>query len=245
MLETWGWALAALGAFMTGLSKTGIAGLGVLTVAIYAIVLPARDSVGILLLVLIAADVVAVAAYRRHALWAHLVRLFPWTALGVVIGAATLDRIDDQAVRTLIGGILVLLIGFRYLRGRGEIPEERIAGRRWIAILTGLAAGFTTMVANAAGPIMILYLLAMRLPKMEFIGTSAWFFLIINVFKVPFGIQVGIITPASAALSLQLAPFAVVGALSGRWLIRYINQELFERLALALTFLAGLRLLLG
>jgi uncharacterized membrane protein YfcA len=108
----------------------------------------------------------------------------------------------------------------------------------------GLMAGFTTMVANAAGPIMILYLLASGLPKMEFVGTGAWYFLLMNLFKVPFSYSWGLINPASLAIDLILAPFAVIGALSGRALIPYINQRLFEGMALGLTFVASLKLLL-
>ncbi len=99
------------------------------------------------------------------------------------------------------------------------------------------------MVANAAGPVMILYLLAMRLPKMAFIGTSAWFFLVLNLFKVPFSYSLRLINIGFLQIDLPLAPFAVLGALSGREIIRHIDQSLFEKLALALTFVAGLRML--
>lgn len=91
---------------------------------------------------------------------------------------------------------------------------------------------------------MILYLLAMRLPKMEFIGTSAWFFLFLNLFKVPFSYSLGLINPASLRIDLPLIPFAVLGALSGRAIIPHIDQKLFERLALALTLAAGIRMLI-
>ena len=110
--------------------------------------------------------------------------------------------------------------------------------------MTGVSAGFTTMVANAAGPIMIVYLLAMRLPKLVFMGTSAWFFFAVNLFKVPFSYSLGLINFASLHISVPLIPFAVAGAVSGRVLIKYIDQRLFELLAMGFTLLAGLRLLL-
>ena len=109
---------------------------------------------------------------------------------------------------------------------------------------TGLLAGFTTMIANAAGPLMILYLLAMRLPKLQFLGTTAWFFLVVNAFKVPFSYNLGLISSASLLLSLRLVPVTVLGALGGRWLIRHINQQVFETLALVMTLVAAIRLLL-
>lgn len=245
MLEDWQWALAALGALMAGLAKTGIAGLGVLTVAIYASILPARESVGVLLVVLIVADVVAVSVYRREASWGHLVRLFPWAGVGILLGVLAFGRMNDQAVRVFIGAILVGLVALQAWRMRSPAVPDGIPPRTWLVVLTGLTAGFTTMIANAAGPLMVIYLLAMRLPKFTFVGTAAWFFLAINLFKVPFSYWLGLITPSSFALSLRLAPFAVVGALSGRWLIGLMNQRVFEALALLLTLVAGLRLLMG
>lgn len=243
-LELWQWVLAGVGAVLVGLAKTGIAGLGVLSVAIFATVLPARESVGILLVILIFADFVAVGVYRRDASWPHLLKLFPWAGAGVVIGAVAFGSMNDAVVRMVIGGILVGLVALQMLRRRqDELPQEDNP-RRWLVILTGLAAGFTTMVANAAGPLMILYLLAMRLPKFTFVGTAAWFFLVLNLFKVPFSVGLGLIDPASLSFSLKLVPFAVLGALTGRRLITHMNQRMFEAIALLLTFAAGVRMLM-
>jgi uncharacterized protein len=163
----------------------------------------------------------------------------------VVIGALALDRIPDLGLRRLIGAILLALVVLHVARIIRSRPPAEPAGshRPWLIGWTGVAAGFTTMVANAAGPIMILYLLALRMPKLLFIGTSAWFFLVLNLFKVPFSINLGLITFASIAISLRLIPFAIVGALVGRRILQRIDQRLFERLALVLTLLAGLRLL--
>ena len=248
MLLWWQWALACLSAFLVGLSKTGIAGLGILSVAIFASILPARESVGALLIVLISADVIAASSYRHEVSWPHLWRLFPWTAAGVVLGALALGRIDDSDVHRLIGVILVVLIVLHIARRvRGATAADSAPPwlqRPWLIGLTGLVAGFTTMVANASGPIMVVYLLALRLPKLLFISTAAWFFLAVNLFKVPFSLELGLITTASLAISLRLIPFAVVGALSGRRLLMAINQRQFEQLALVLTLIAGIRLLL-
>jgi uncharacterized membrane protein YfcA len=247
MLAIWQWGLAALAAYLVGLSKTGIAGLGILSVAIFANALPARDSVGIVLVVLIAGDVVAVSTYRSQASWPHLVRLFPWAAIGVVLGALVVGRIDDYAIRMLIGGILVFLVLLhliRRLRGQPNDATEQAAPHSVVAVITGLSAGFTTMVANAAGPIMVMYLLAMRLPKLIFIGTAAWYFFALNLFKLPFSYSLGLINANSLPISLALIPFAVLGALSGRLIIRLIDQKFFETLAIGLTLIAGLRLLL-
>jgi uncharacterized protein len=244
-LELWQWALGALGAFLVGLSKTGIPGLGILNVAIFALVFPARESVGLVLVILICGDIVAVTTYRRDASWPHLLRLFPWAAAGIVAGYFALGRVDDWRMRHLIGIILLFLVVFQYVRSRRPalLDSEAQPPQLWLAPIAGITAGFTTMVANAAGPVMVLYLLAMRLPKILFIGTAAWYFLLLNLFKVPFSASLGLINPASLGVSLLLGPFAMLGALIGRPIAERLNQRLFELIALALTFVAVLLML--
>jgi uncharacterized membrane protein YfcA len=241
-LELWQWALGALGALLVGLSKTGIPGLGILNVAIFALAFPARESVGLVLLILICGDIVAVSTYRRDASWPHLLRLFPWAAAGVVAGYFTLGRVDDLQMRRLIGAILLSLVVFQYIRSRrSSAPEgQSQPARPWLAPLAGITAGFTTMVANAAGPVMMLYLLAMRLPKIVFIGTAAWYFLLLNLFKAPFSASLGLINPASLGVAIWLGPFAAVGALIGRSIVKHLNQRVFELITLGLTFFAAL-----
>lgn len=250
------WALAALGALLMGLSKTGLSGVAILGVALFAQVLPARASTGYVLPLLICADVVAVTAFRRHAVWRHLLGLFPSAAAGVLLGALALRTPylhQDESVRTLIGGIVTALVVFTYgrrwrekRRAASETISPRIGGMSVLPSLgAGLLAGFLTMVANASGPVMTLYLLAAGLPKMEFIGTGAWFFLVINLFKVPFSAGLGLITAHSLHFDLLLAPLSVTGALGGRWLIRFLNQRVFEELALLFALASGLNLLLS
>lgn len=241
-LEVWQWALGALGAFLVGLSKTGIPGLGILNVAIFALVFPARESVGLVLVILICGDLVAVASYRRDASWPHLFRLFPWAAAGVVLGYIALGRVNDLQMRRMIGLILIALVVFQYVRSRHPRKPDDVPPA-WLAPLTGITAGFTTMVANAAGPVMVLYLLAMRLPKILFVGTAAWYFLVINLFKVPFSVSLGLINVGSLGISLLFAPFAVAGALAGRPIVERLNQRWFELSALVLTFAAALWML--
>ena len=246
-LQTWQWGLAFAGAFLVGFSKTGVAGVGALTVAIYAMILPARQSTGVLLPLLVCADIVAVAAYRRHAIWKHLWRLFPWVAVGIVAGFVAMDYLDDTLVQKLIGGILLVMVGFhgwrqKIMAGENKGTIKTIPDGLGFAITMGILAGVTTMLANAAGPILVLYMLAMRLEKMEFLGTGAWYFLILNVFKLPFSFKLGLITPQSAYFDLMMAPLVISGALLGRLIVRWINQKLFEAMALVFTFLAGLRL---
>ncbi len=248
-LEPLQWLLAGGGAFLIGLSKTGIAGIGILAVTLFSSVFPAKESVGLVLVLLICADVVAVSAYRRHAVWSHLWRLFPWTIAGVILGWLALGHVDDGQVRQMMGAILAVLslMQLRQRLSKGAKPEPEPGGRphglAYVAVM-GLLAGFTTMVANAAGPIMILYLLAAGLPKLEFVGTGAWYFLLMNCFKVPFAAQLGLINTQSLSVDLWLAPLAIAGALSGKLLLPHINQRTFEITALALTLVASMKLLL-
>lgn len=243
-LTVWQWALLALGAFSVGLSKTGIAGLGVFTVAVFANALPARASTGALLPLLLCGDVFGVAFFRKHADWSHLWRLFPWVVAGVVGGYGALDRISNAQVQRMIGGILLAMVALHWWRQRqgGELTT-RLPHAWWFAALTGILAGFTTMVANAAGPVMVLYLLAVGLPKLAFVGTGAWFFMFVNAFKVPFSLKLGLITPGSLVMDGLLVLPMLPGALLGPVILQRLNQRMFERITLFLTVAAAIRLL--
>jgi uncharacterized membrane protein YfcA len=243
--STWQWVLLAIGAFATGLSKTGIPGLGVLTVGLFANALPARESTGALLPLLIMADVFGVSIYRKHADWSHLWKLFPWVVPGIIAGALALNRISNVHMEKLLGAILLVMVGLQILRERksGDMAST-LPHTWWFAGIAGFLAGFTTMVANAAGPVMIVYLLAVGLPKLAFVGTAAWFFMFVNLFKVPFSVGLGLITPKSLLLDALLFIPMVPGALLGPVILARINQKIFEAIALALTIVAVIRLLM-
>lgn len=245
-LEPWQWVLAVIAALLVGVSKTGIAGLGMLFVAVFALVIPStKQSTGIVLPLLIFGDVVAVLSYRRHTQWKHLWRFFPWTALGVVAGYFALGRVNDRQARVLIGIIVCAMVALHVWRRRKarENPDLVEEHGLWFAVMIGILAGFTTLVANAAGPLMVIYLLAMRLPKMEYVGTGAVFFMLLNWFKVPFMVHLGLITADSLKFNAWLAPAVLAGALFGRWLLPRIDQKLFEVIALVLSAAAGVKLL--
>jgi uncharacterized membrane protein YfcA len=188
------WVFAALGAFMVGVSKAGITGLSILSIALFNHVFPSsKQASGLVLPLLIFGDFVAVFSYRKHTQWHFLWRLFPWTAAGVVIGYFTLGRISDHSARILVGWIIISLAALSFWRKYMTKAEEAGAPQfHWsVGAGIGITAGFITLVANAAGPLMALYLVAMRLPKMEYVGTAAVFFLLLNLFKVPFMVDLG------------------------------------------------------
>lgn len=243
-LTPWQWSLLALGAFLSGLSKTGIAGAAVLTVALFANTLPARESTGALLPLLLCGDVFGVAFFRKHASWPHLWRLCPWVALGVAGGYVALDRIGNLQVQRLIGAILLVIVVLSLWRQRrSEQVNSMVPHTWWFAAITGLLAGFTTMVANAAGPVMILYFLAIGLPKLAFVGTGAWFFMLVNAFKVPFSVHLGLISSQSLLMDAALLIPLIPGALLGPVILRRINQRNFELMVLILTAVATVRLI--
>lgn len=249
------WQLAALAAAsaLVGFSKTAVSGANTISLAVFAAVLPARESTGVLLPILIAGDVLAVLVYRRHAHWPTLLRLFPAVAVGVVAGTLFMMWADDAAVRTSIGAILLLMAGVTVRRRRtadpGEAPaagaDRHPAGERVKARSYGVLGGFTTMVANAGGPVMSLYLLSAGFRKLGFLGTSAWFFLIVNTSKVPFSVGLGLVDARSLLLDACLLLFVLPGAWIGRTCVDRINQRLFERLVIGATVLGGLQLLLN
>lgn len=242
-LEPWQVALGIVGALLVGVSKTGIAGIGMLFVVMFANVIPAKQASGFVLPLLIFGDLIAVWSYRAHARWAHVWRLMPWTAGGVLLGYFAMGKIDDRQASVLIGAIIVVMVAIQLWRRARAKPGEIAEHGAWFAPAVGVLAGFTTLVANAAGPLMAIYLLAMRLPKMEYMGTAAVFFLLLNLFKVPFMVDLGLITADSFGFNLMLAPAVFVGALLGRRLLPKINQRLFENLALGLSAAAGVKLL--
>lgn len=243
------WCLAALGSFGFGLSKTGIPGVGILGVALFALVF--ERSPGLALPLLIAADFVAGFAYFRLAVWPKMLRMFPWAAIGIFLGCWMMSLINtpehrDTAPKTLnhiIGWTLIALVAlsvwWRWLRTRPVETEVDDAHGLGFEIVVGIISGFTTMIANAAGPIMILYLLRMKLPKMQFIGTCSCFFLVLNCFKVPFMIYIGMINVETFRVDLQFIPFSLLGAFVGWAIIKWINQALFESLCLAFTAIAA------
>ena len=248
-ISGWGFAALAAAAVLVGFSKTAVSGANTVSLAIFAAVLPARASTGALLPILIAGDVLAVLTYRRHAHWPTLWRLFPAVAVGVVAGTLFLQWADDGIVRTSIGAILLFMAAVTLWRRRAaeaaEEPDE-VATRtgRVKARSYGVLGGFTTMVANAGGPVMSMYLLSAGFRKLGFLGTSAFFFLIVNVSKVPFSVGLGLIDGHSLLLDLALVAFVVPGALLGKWAVNRINQRLFEQLVIAATVVGGLQLLL-
>ncbi|MCY4483765.1 MAG: sulfite exporter TauE/SafE family protein [Spirochaetaceae bacterium] len=238
------WAGYQAGALLVGFTKTGVPGLGPVVVPLMATVFPARASTGLLLPLLLAADLFAVVHYRRHAVWPHLWRLLPWAAAGIVAGWLVLGRINDRQLEVAIGAIVLVIVALGLLGGRWQARSDAMARSWWWAGGLGLAAGFTTMISNAAGPIMVIYLLAMRLPKREFVGTGAWYYLTMNLLKVPFSASLGLITGPTLLLNATALPAIAAGAWLGIAALERIPERGFNTAMQVLAAAAAVNLLL-
>lgn len=237
--ELWRWAMFALAALIIGLSKSGVPGLGILNVAIFQILLDAKDAVGFGLPLLVVGDLCALVIYRRHAEWKQVIRLVPWAVLGVVLGWLTLGEMSGQQARLAISLTLALMLGLHVFRQKKpELVNEALPHSYGAAATIGVVAAFVSTLANAAGPIMILYLLSMRLPKMAFMGTSVYFFTFLNIFKLPFLNNHGLVNWGSLEANLKLVPFVLVGSVLGFFFAKKVSQEWFERTAFWLTVAA-------
>jgi uncharacterized protein len=246
-LDPWAWAALGVAAVVIGISKTALPGGSILAIALFAAVLPARTSTAATLLLLMVGDVFALLAYRRHAHWPTLLRLAPAVVAGLLLGFTFLTLTGDGVVRRAIGVILLLMIAVTLWRRWRQARAEQEAAARGGALLAGVygtLGGFTTMVANAGGPVMSMYFLATRTPVQVFLGTSAWFFAIINVIKVPFLAGIGLFTGPVLLADAILAPLVVLGALLGLRVARRLDQRLFDRIVIVLTILGAVYLLL-
>lgn len=234
------WLLFMLCGILLGMAKTGLSGAGLMVVPIMAGIFGGRTSVGIVLPMLIIADVFAVKYYNRHANWNHVIRLVPWALVGIIGGLILGHQINDKqfsqtiAVLVIIGIGLMIWLDLR--RNRMSVPDYW-----WFAALLGIAGGFTSMIGNAAGPIFTLYLLSMRLPKNNFIGTGAWFYFIMNLMKLPFHIfswkTVDFHTLVIDAIAI---PAIMGGALLGIYIVKLIPEKGYRIFIILSTLVSAL-----
>jgi uncharacterized protein len=225
-------------AVFIGMSKTGVHGAGMMSVPLLASVFGGQRSSGILLPILCLADILGVWYYHRHASWHYLRKLFPWAALGTVLGTVVGGTIDDNVFKMIMAiVIVVIIVGMVWLE-RGH--KEDIPDYGWFAAFVGVFGGFTSMVGNLAGSVMAIYFLSMRLPKNEFIGTTAWFFLVMNLFKVPFHVLAWhTINPDTFLLDLTTLPFIALGAYLGILIVKKLKDRTYRWFIIGMTLAAA------
>jgi hypothetical protein len=235
--------LAILASFCIGLGKAGLKGVDGLGVIIMAIAFGSKSSTGIVLPLLCMGDIAAVKYYNRPAQWGHFWKLVPWIVIGIMAGVYFGKDMNEALFRKIMVFtviITVVIVLWMEFKAGFHIPESR-----WFAATTGLVAGFTTMIGNLAGAFANLYFLAMRVPKNHFIGTTAWLFLFINLFKLPFQIFVwGNITWNTLLTDLLQLPVILAGFWLGVHIVRNIKELLFRRVVLLLTLAGAVFMLL-
>jgi len=236
-----GWASAAL----VGLSKTGLPGVSIPAILLMteAFADDAKLAIGAVLPVLLVGDVFAVAWYRHHALWHQLWRLFPYVAAGMVPGWVLLRLLPlGNDLRPWIGATVLVLLAVEIVRRRLDL--EHIPHQWWFVGAMGLLAGFSTIIAHAAFPVMNIYLTSQGMVKREFIGTAAWFFFILNLSKLPiYWALGGMITAETLQFDLWTAPVAILGGLLGVAVLKRIPQKAFDVLALSMAGVAAVWLI--
>jgi len=235
--------LLGLAAFVIGYSKTAIGGLAVISVVIFASILPTRSSTAAILMVLIVGDLFAIWSYRRDCDLQLMRGLIPSVLPGLALGAGFLAIVDDTVLRRSIGALLLAMVALQLVVNARRDRLGQVAHGRAAAWAAGMGAGFATMTANAAGAVMTVYLVAKQVDKVRFVGTSAWFFFGINLLKIPFSTSLRLLAWADVWRALALAPLVGIGAWLGRHTIRRISQAAFEKAVLAASALSALALL--
>ena len=236
------WGLILLAAFFIGLSKAGLKGIDMMNVTIMAIVFGSKASTGIVLPLLCIADIIAVSYYHRHAQWNHFWKLIPWMAIGILVGVYVGKDMNEAVFRKIMAVIIIVTVAIMIaleMRKNPLIPTNKL----FVANM-GLAAGFTTMLGNLAGAFSNIYFLAMRMSKNDFIGTAAWIFLVINLFKLPFQVFFWKnITLESVYTDILLLPALLIGFWVGLRIVSKIKDDNYRKVVIVLTFLGAIVLL--
>jgi uncharacterized protein len=232
------WFLVALAAFIIGLSKAGIKGIDMMNVTLMAIVFGGKASTGVVLPLLCLADIMAVRYYHRHAQWDHFRKLLPWMVVGILVGVFVGKDLDEAVFRKIMAAIIILTVALVLIlefSRRLSIPHNKL----FVAVM-GSVSGFTTMLGNLAGAFSNIYFLALRMVKNDFIGTAAWVFLVINLFKLPFQVFFWKnITPATLWIDLLLLPALAGGFFAGIFLVSRIKDDSYRKVVLLLTLIGS------
>ena len=241
------WLPLIVAALIIGIAKTSFGGLGSVAVALMALVMPTKESTAAALLLLITGDIVAVLRYRSNADWGMLRSLLPSVLPGLLLGAVFIRVVNDLMFRRSIGAILLISVLIQLAvtaRRKPPVAGDDTRPPRALTIGAGVAAGFTTMAANAAGPVMALYLQVSKVDKMRFLGTSAWFYFIVNVSKTPLTAALGLFTPRVLTTAAMMIPVVLLGTVIGVAVIGRVKQRTFDILTLLTSVVAAGALIL-
>ena len=241
-ISTTAWALAFSAAIVLGVSKAGIKGIAIIIVTLMALAFGAKQSTGLIVPLLVVGDIFAVIYYNRHTQWKYILRFLPWMMAGVLIGVFIGKDLDEATFKI---GMAIIILGSVVMMYWWDRKKSKVVPTHWaFAGFMGVMAGITTMIGNLAGAFSNIFFLAMRLPKNQFIGTAAWLFFIINLFKLPFHIwSWETITPATLLINLKLVPGIFIGLFVGIRLIKIIKDDFYRKMILVLTALGAILIL--
>ncbi len=256
------WTILHFTAFMYGFNKTGIVGCGVICTPLMLLSFTAGQTMGILLPLLVIADIVTVIIMRHSVRWMHILKAMPWALTGIIAGwliaryAVSGGGGGDPVLRKIIAASLVCLMLFGFylrfnpslVRGKSaegdaaDSPAERPT-KTWFACFMGIMGGVTTMLANNGGPAWVVYLMTLGLSVKEFIGTAAWLFFIQNVTKIPFGVSLGFINRDAISLIPYLLPALGFGLAVGVVTVKRLSKNVFDNVTQFLALAGSLYLL--
>ena len=228
-------------AFSIGIAKSGLPGLVTVITPFVAMTMPSRIATGIMLPLLIVAGIVSVIYWRRKALWQYLGWLIPGAVAGLALGFLLLRAIDDATFTPIMGWLIIIVSLLSFGLDRFTLRFDK--DNKVIPLAIGLIAGIFNMLANGAAPVLALYLLALKINKEDFVGTNAWFFLVINIAKLPFSIAIGSVQISHLGFDAMLLPLIAVGGLVGVRILKKIPQNIFNISIQALALISGARLL--
>lgn len=236
-LEAWKWALGIVCALMIGIAKTGAPGASSMVIPFMVMIVgDARLSAAWTQPLLTSGDVLSIYYWRRHADGKKLLSLVPWVLAGMVAAFFAL-RLNERVIRVLVALIVLLMLAIQVVRHWRRTSQ--VAGS---PVFYGVSAGFATTIANAAGPVMSMYLLSSRLPKERFVGTGAWFFFLANLLKIPLYFWYGLYSRESLLFDAALVPAVLLGGLAGKWFVSRVPQRIFDLLVVAITAISALLL---
>ena len=237
------WGILIVCSFLIGMAKVGVPGVSMVVIPALAMIFGGKQSTGIILPMLIMADIFGVSYYHRHAHWKHVLRALPWALSGIMIAMFVGNRVSDKQFKQIIAAVIFASIAFMIWRDRSK-NASYLPSKWYFAAAMGLGGGFATMIGNAAGPILAIYLLALRLPKNEFIGTAAWFFFVINLMKFPLHvISWKTINWGTLLIDIATLPSIAIGAFIGIWLVKKISGEWYRWLVIGVTILSAVIML--
>jgi hypothetical protein len=236
------YAAAVPAVLLMAINKSGFgSGVGVMAVPLMALTIPPLQAAAILLPILCIIDIFSVWAYRKVWDRSNLRILLPGALVGILIGTLTAGLFDSAAIR-LVLGIICVVFSLNHWLGRRTLHEgaspSALKGGFW-----GGVSGFTSFLAHAGGPAVNIYLLPQKLDKALFVGTTVMFFAFVNFVKLLPYAWLGQFNTSNLAASALLAPLVPFGVWLGLSMNRRISVTWFYRVAYALVFIVGLKLL--